>query len=91
MFSYSSASFSDNGTCEKCSLFSALEARLSQLEARLRTMESQTVAAVVSQSPVAGAEPLSIASVSGPPVTPVQPGDWVTVRGKRSTRPCRGR
>ncbi|TKS65475.1 hypothetical protein D9C73_028281 [Collichthys lucidus] len=34
MFSYSSSSFSDNGTCNKCSLFVALEARVSELEAR---------------------------------------------------------
>ncbi|MED6253420.1 hypothetical protein ATANTOWER_029224 [Ataeniobius toweri] len=33
MFSYSSASFSDNGTCNKCSIFVALEARVSELEA----------------------------------------------------------
>ncbi|XP_049908683.1 uncharacterized protein LOC126395331 [Epinephelus moara] len=86
MFSYASASFSDSGNCNKCSLFAALEARLSILEARLRTMENHSVAAV-SQSPVAGAEPHSIASASGPPVTPVQPGGWVTARERRSSKP----
>uniref|UniRef100_A0AAQ4PLU3 Uncharacterized protein n=1 Tax=Gasterosteus aculeatus aculeatus TaxID=481459 RepID=A0AAQ4PLU3_GASAC len=40
MFSYSSASLTDNGTCKKCSIFDKLEARLSELEARLRTMEA---------------------------------------------------
>ncbi|XP_078024432.1 uncharacterized protein LOC144463568 [Epinephelus lanceolatus] len=89
MFSYASASFSDSGNCNKCSLFAALEARLSELEARLHTMENHSVAAVVSQPPVAGAEPHSIAlaSASGPPATPVQPGGWVTVRQKHSSKP----
>ncbi|XP_078030369.1 uncharacterized protein LOC144466836 [Epinephelus lanceolatus] len=89
MFSYASASFSDSGNCNKCSLFAALEARLSELEARLHTMENHSVAAVVSQPPVAGAEPHSIAlaSPSGPPVTPVQPGGWVTIRQRHSSKP----
>ncbi|XP_078021614.1 uncharacterized protein LOC144461817 [Epinephelus lanceolatus] len=87
MFSYASASFSDSGNCNKCSLFAALEARLSELEAWLRTMENHSVAAVVSQFPVAVAEPHSIASASGPPVTPVQLGGWVTVRERRSSKP----
>ena len=56
MFSYSSASFSDNGACNKCSsIFTMLEVRLSELEARLCTMETQLLATVVSQPPVAGA------------------------------------
>lgn len=38
MFSYSSASFFDNGTCTKCSLFAALEVRLRDLEAKIRTL-----------------------------------------------------
>ncbi|XP_049909762.1 uncharacterized protein LOC126395996 [Epinephelus moara] len=89
MFSYASASFSDSGNCNKCSLFAALEARLSELEARLRTMENHSVAAVVSQPPVAGAEPHSIALASAncPPATPVQPGGWVTVRERHSSKP----
>ncbi|XP_049460091.1 uncharacterized protein LOC125905854 [Epinephelus fuscoguttatus] len=89
MFSYASASFSDSGNCNKCSLFAALEARLSELEARLRTMENHSATVVVSQSPVAGAEPHSIALASAncPPVTPVQPGGWVTVRQKHSSKP----
>lgn len=87
MFSYSSASFSDNGTCNKCSLFSVLEARLSELEARLRTMESQSLATVVSQPPVAGAGRPSVAPI--PPAVPEQPGTqggWVTVRRKHSPK-----
>uniref|UniRef100_A0A8C4GTX0 Reverse transcriptase domain-containing protein n=1 Tax=Dicentrarchus labrax TaxID=13489 RepID=A0A8C4GTX0_DICLA len=53
MLSYSSASFNDNGTCIKCSLFTALEARLSELEERHCTTEI-SLAAIVSQPPVAG-------------------------------------
>ncbi|XP_078019337.1 uncharacterized protein LOC144459379 [Epinephelus lanceolatus] len=89
MFSYASASFSDSGNCNKCSLFAALEARLSELEAWLHTMENHSVAAVVSQPPVAGAEPHSIALASAncPLATPVQPGGWVTVRERRSSKP----
>ncbi len=78
----------DNGTCNKCSLFVALEARLSELEARLRTMESQSAATIVSQPPVAGADrSLSLAPTS--PTAPEQPGNqgsWVTVRGKHSNK-----
>ena len=85
MFSYSSSSFSDNGTCNKCSLFVALEARLSDLEARYRTTE-QSVAAIVSKSPVAGAVPPKVASASRPPATPEQPGGWVTVRKRHSPK-----
>ena len=81
MFSYSSASFSDNGTCNKCSLFVVLEARLSELEARLCTVENHPIA---SQSPLASAEPTSLASsISRPLADPEQPGPqsgWVTVR-----------
>uniref|UniRef100_A0AAQ5X1E3 Uncharacterized protein n=1 Tax=Amphiprion ocellaris TaxID=80972 RepID=A0AAQ5X1E3_AMPOC len=91
MFSYSSASFSDNDTCNKCSLFVALEARLSELEARLRTMENTPLA--VSQAPLAGADrnniAASVASASRPLAAPEQPGSqgsWVTVRRKRSPK-----
>ena len=59
MFSSSSASFSDNGTCNKCSLFVVLKARLSELEARLCTVENRPIA---SQAPLASAEPPSLAS-----------------------------
>ncbi|XP_067444743.1 uncharacterized protein [Thunnus thynnus] len=87
MFSYSSASFSDSGTCNKCSLFAVLEARLSELEAWLRTMEKQSSANIVSQPSVAGAGRPSITPT--PPVVPEQPGSqggWVTVRGKHSPK-----
>ena len=87
MFSYSSASFSENGKCNKCSLFAVLEARLSEFEARLRTMEKQSVANIVSQPPVAGAGRPSVAPT--PPVVPEQPGSqggWVTVRRKHSPK-----
>ncbi|XP_070784681.1 uncharacterized protein, partial [Enoplosus armatus] len=83
MFSYSPASFSDNGNCTKCSLFSVLEARLSELEAQFCTMET----AVVSHPPAAGADRLSVAPASRPPAAPEQPGSqggWVTARRKHS-------
>ena len=89
MFSYSSASFDDNGKCNKCSLFAVLEARLSELEARLRTVETNKVVAnVVSKPPVVGADQVSVAPT--PPVVPEQPGrqgsGWVTVRRKNSPK-----
>jgi len=87
MFSYSSASFSDNGTCNKCSLFVVLEARLSELEARLCTVENHPIA---SQALLASAEPTSLTcSICRPLADPEQPGPqsgWVTVR-KRSHSP----
>ncbi|XP_070777258.1 uncharacterized protein [Enoplosus armatus] len=85
MFSYSPTSFSDNGKCNKCSLFSVLEARLSELEARFHTMET----AVVSQPPAAGADRPSVAPASRPPAVPEQPGSqggWVTVQRKHSPK-----
>ncbi|XP_070819745.1 uncharacterized protein [Chaetodon trifascialis] len=88
MFSYSSASFSDTGTCNKCSLFGELEARLSELEARLCTMETKPLA-IVSQAPVAGADRPSAAPASRPSTAPEQPGNqggWVTVRRKHSPK-----
>ena len=90
MFSYTSASFSDNGTCTKCSLFVVLEARLSELEARLRTIETPTVTPVVSEAPLASADRASVAAVSRPSAAPEQPGGqggWVTSRRKHSTKP----
>ena len=69
----------------KCSVLVAMEARLSDLEARLRSLEP--LLAVVSQPPLVNAEPpslaRSLASASSPPTCPVQPGaqgGWVTVR-----------
>jgi len=85
MHSYSPASFSDNGNCNKCSLFIALEARLTELETRLRTMENCSVT-VASQTPVAGADRPTVASASRPPAAPEQPGGWVTVRRKHSPK-----
>ena len=83
MFSYSSASFSDNGTCNKCSLYVVSEARLSELEARLCTVENHPIA---SQAPFASTEPPSIASCISRPELPVSQSGWVTVR-KRSQSP----
>uniref|UniRef100_A0A8D0CYU9 SGNH hydrolase-type esterase domain-containing protein n=1 Tax=Sander lucioperca TaxID=283035 RepID=A0A8D0CYU9_SANLU len=93
MFSYSSASFSDNDKdiCIKCRLFAALEARLSELEARFPTVESKLYASAASQrSSIAGAGQHAVASVSSPPADPEQSGKWVTVRGKRPRRPIIG-
>ena len=84
MFSYSSSSLDDNNTCFKCSLFLALETRITELEKRLRTDAS---VAIASQDSVAGAGRPSLAS---PPANPEQPGcssGWVTVKGKHSSRP----
>ncbi|XP_070709417.1 uncharacterized protein [Pempheris klunzingeri] len=86
MLSHSSASFSETcGTCNKCSLFAVLEARLSELEAQFRTMEHKS--AVASQPPVAGAGRPSLAPT--PPAVPAQLGNqggWVTVRRKHSPK-----
>ena len=72
MFSYSSASFSDNGTCNKCSLFVVLEPRLSELEAQLCTVENHLI---TSQVPLVGAEPPSVANpISCSLAEPEQPG-----------------
>lgn len=101
MFGYFPASFSGNSTCNKCRALFALEARVTALEARLRTTNPPLAAAVTSQlapprlaaavtgqlAPVAGAELHSVGS-SCPPVNPEQPGGWVTVSKKhRATKP----
>lgn len=83
MFSYSSASFSEVGGCIKCSIFVALEARVSELEARLRAVEQPGPA-------LASAESIRTGPLNRPPTAPVQPGpqaSWVTVRRKTSARP----
>lgn len=41
MFRHTSASFSDNGTCTKCSLFVVLEAGLNELEPELNELEPE--------------------------------------------------
>ncbi|XP_075884506.1 uncharacterized protein LOC142889609 [Nelusetta ayraudi] len=92
MLSFSSYSITESGMCVKCSTMLALEARLSQLEERLRSFEHSSP--VASRVSLAGAE-RSFASVaseslgptSSPPfAAPEQPGKvgWVTVRRKRS-------
>ena len=90
MFSYSSASFSDNGTCNKWNLFVVLEATLSELEARFCTVENHPIASQVPLARYRVAEPPSVANpVSHPLGEPEQPGPqsgWVTVR-KRSHSP----
>lgn len=79
MFSYSSASISDNGICRNGSLLVRLEAKLSDLECRLRTIETKSLAAV-SQALLVSAEPHSLA-FSSRLATPEQLGNqgrWVT-------------
>ncbi|XP_067346873.1 uncharacterized protein [Channa argus] len=85
IFSFSSASFSDNGLCNKCKVFAALEARLTELEAPLRTMENNSA----SQAPVAGAGRPSVAPASCRPAVHEQPGSqsgWVTVRNRSNAK-----
>ena len=85
MHSYSSASFSDNDTCNKCCLFVALEARLCELEARLHNIEGKSFAAIASNPPLAGTDQHSLA-LSRPPANPEPSREWVTVRRKHSPR-----
>ena len=88
MFSYSKASFSDNGTCNTCRQLASLEARISDLESRFHVLANN--------SNLASASPIDLASVdspdssppsqlaSQPAASPSQQGQWVTVR--RSSR-----
>ena len=90
MFSYSSASFSEKGKCRKCSLFIALEARLSELEARFLQLDNSPVGATSSQANiVVDRARTGVATASSPPAAPEQPasqGGWVTVRRKHSPK-----
>lgn len=65
-----------------------MEARLSDLEVRLRTLVDQSLATVASQSPVVSAERPELDCGSRPPASPVQPGrgGWVTVRRRNSRK-----
>ncbi|XP_070403099.1 uncharacterized protein [Nothobranchius furzeri] len=87
MFSYSSASFSDNGTCNKCSIFVALEARVSELESRLCAVEKPANSrSYLARAGLTSSEP----PCSDTPAEPEQPGPqagWVTVRRKHRTQP----
>ncbi|XP_030579934.1 outer dense fiber protein 2 isoform X2 [Archocentrus centrarchus] len=65
IFSYSSASFGNNSTCNKYSLFVPLEARLRDLESQLHTLENP----VAAQAPV---DQGSLATVSSTPADPEQ-------------------
>uniref|UniRef100_A0A674NYA5 SGNH hydrolase-type esterase domain-containing protein n=1 Tax=Takifugu rubripes TaxID=31033 RepID=A0A674NYA5_TAKRU len=74
--------------CRKCSLFMAMEARLSDLETRFRSLELAGVPSS-SQDKLAAAEPPSVATASGPPAAAEQPasqGGWVTVSLKQSPK-----
>ncbi|XP_068187823.1 uncharacterized protein [Antennarius striatus] len=89
MYSFSPASFSERGICTKCSAFSRMEARLSQLEALVRSL-TENIAVPPSQVALARADPPAHAShspaqVSRPPAAPEQE-QWVTVRRKHSGR-----
>ena len=82
MFSYSSAFYSNIGICNKCSLFGVLEAKLSELESRLHTIENHLIASHV---PLPGVEPPSIANPVNcyPSMQPGLQAGWVTVRKRR--------
>ncbi|XP_068180941.1 uncharacterized protein, partial [Antennarius striatus] len=89
MYSFSPASFSKRGICTKCSAFSRMEARLSQLEALVRSL-TENIAVPPSQVASAGADPPAHAShspaqVSRPPAAPEQE-QCETVRRKHSGR-----
>ena len=71
MFSYSSAPFTDNVTCTKCSLFTVFEARLSDLEDTIRTLQIKLVPLLASQPPLADAGQWRDAPLR-PPATPEQ-------------------
>lgn len=72
MFTYSSASFRGNSMCNWCSLFTVMEAWLSDLEAWFHTMEVNPLAAVVSQPTITGSEHLSVTPSSRPSAVPEQ-------------------
>ena len=61
---YGATSFCENGKCIKCSLFIALEVRLSKLEAQFHQLDQSPVGLVASQANVAVDQPrVSAASV----------------------------
>ena len=64
MFSYFFGSFSGNGTCDECSRFVVLEARLSELETLLRNDDNNLVA---SQASLAGVVQPSVVNPIGHP------------------------
>ncbi|XP_057684112.1 uncharacterized protein LOC130910653 [Corythoichthys intestinalis] len=91
MYSEHPGSFvEDSSSCRKCSLVSGLETRVSELEARLCTLETKASPSYsqVVAGPAGRACSSRIASAVSPPASPVQPGEikegFVTVRGKRS-------
>ena len=90
MFSYFSASFSENGKCRKWSLFVTLEVRLSELKTRFRQLDHSPVGAISSQADIVAGQPgVGAAAAGGSPAAPEQPasqGDWVTVWSK--TKAC---
>ena len=96
MFSYASSSFTEAGTCVKCSVVLALEARLSQLEERICSIEHES--SHNAKANIAGVERSSLALAAGPASSslpsalPEQPGKqgWVTVRGKHSRKKSTG-
>ena len=71
MFNYSSASFSNNGSCTDCSLFAVLEVRLRDLEAAICTLQMVAVASLVDQPLLAVAGQLKAAPLR-PPAAPEQ-------------------
>ncbi|XP_061578366.1 uncharacterized protein LOC133444542, partial [Cololabis saira] len=82
MYSYSSASFSEDGKWLKCSLFAGLEARLSQLEVRFPQFDHSPIASSANQAKLAADRPVAAAASRSPaaPEQPARQGRWVTVR-----------
>lgn len=72
MLIFSPAPCTDNGTCNKCSIFVAMEARPSQLEVQVHSM-NKVIGATASQPPLAGVDPR--AKDRHPPAAPEQPGN----------------
>lgn len=92
MLSQNPASFTDDRTsCVKCSVVAVLEARVSELEERLRSVEAAKRSySEVLTGPAVRSDSVRSVSEASPPASSVQPGqdqgDFVTVRGKRSCK-----
>ncbi|XP_076120649.1 uncharacterized protein LOC143100944 [Alosa pseudoharengus] len=86
MLANSSASFSGHATCNTCRLIASLEARIDELENRIRTLD-QISKQLVAEPPINCVD-ASVGTVSTTMTAPSQQGDssWVTVGRARSKR-----
>ncbi|KAJ0012393.1 hypothetical protein NQD34_016727 [Periophthalmus magnuspinnatus] len=80
----------DRDSCVKCSVVAVLQARVSELETRIRSLEALTPSySQVAAVGTADRSSFSVTSETSPPAQPVQPGSdqdrFVTVRRKRRT------